>query len=63
MGLDGHDDPNGGGNRSVVRLLADIADSLPAITRASLTGQDPGWRGIAMTPLPTKLGDLRERSG
>ena len=61
MGLDGHDDAGVSGNRSVVRLLPEIAASLPAITRSPFTGQDPGWRGIEMNPLPAKLGDLRER--
>jgi len=42
MGLDGHDDPGVSGNRSVVRLLPEIADSLPSITRAPLTGQAQG---------------------
>jgi hypothetical protein len=61
MGLDGHDEPGVSGHRSVVRLLPEIADSLPAITRAPLTGQDPGLREIEMNLLSTKLGDLRER--
>jgi len=61
MGLDGHDHPGVSGNRSVVRLLPEIADTLPAITRAPLTGRDPEWRRIEMNPLPAKLGDLRKR--
>ena len=61
MGLDGHDEPGVSGNRSVVRLLPEIADSLPAITPALFTGQDPGWREVEMNLLSTKLGDLREQ--
>lgn len=61
MGLDRRDDPDLGGNRGVTRLLPELADSLPAIFRAPLTGKDSGWRGTEMNPLTTKLNDLRER--
>lgn len=61
MALDRRDDPDLGGKRGVTRLLPGLADSLPAIFRAPLTGKDSGWRETEMIPLPTTLNDLCER--
>jgi hypothetical protein len=47
-------DPDLGGNRGAIRLIPELADSLPAISRAPLTGQDPGWEGAEVNPLTTK---------
>lgn len=35
-------DPGLGGSHSATRLIAEIADSLPTVSRAPFTGQDPG---------------------
>jgi hypothetical protein len=61
MGLDRRDDPDLGSNRGVTRLLPERAGSLPAISRAPLTGKDSGGRGTEMDPLTAQLDDLRER--
>jgi hypothetical protein len=61
MGLDRRDDLDRGGNRGVTWLLPELADSLPARSRAPLTGKDSGWRGTQMNPLTTEFNDLRER--
>jgi hypothetical protein len=61
MGLDRRD-PDLGGDRGVTRLLPERADSLPAISRAPLTGKDSGGWGTEMNPLTAQLDDLlRER--
>jgi hypothetical protein len=46
------------GNRGAIRLLPELAASLPAISHAPLTGQDPEWRPTEINLLPTKLHDL-----
>ena len=61
MGLDRRDDPDLGSNRGVTRLLPERADSLPAISRAPLSGKDSGGWGTEMYPLTAQLDDLRER--
>jgi hypothetical protein len=53
MGLDRRD-PDLGGNRSVIRLRPELADSLPAISSAPLTGEDPGWGRTEMNPPDAK---------
>ena len=53
MGLDRRD-PDLDGNRGAIRLIPELADSLPAISRAPLTGQDPGWGGTEMNSLDAK---------
>jgi len=53
MGLDRHD-PDLGGHRGGIRLLPELADFLPAISRAPLTGQDPGSGRADMNPLDAK---------
>ena len=60
MGLNRRD-PDRGGNHGLIRLLPELADSLPPISRAPLTGQDPGWGATEMNPFPTGPNDFRDR--
>lgn len=60
MGVDGRD-PDLSGHHGVLRLLPELVDSLPAISRAPFTGQGPGWRATELNPLTSSPDELRER--
>lgn len=60
MGLNMHE-PDLGSTHGAMRLRPELAGALPPMSRAPLTGQDPGWGATELNPLTTTPDDLRER--